>query len=101
MCNLNVIIVLEFISRHLYLLFAIFVSSKFQISFFYQCMRPKSGLKPLGLSFFTSEKKKISVYCMGKFCYINMGFKGVYITRTCLPDVDVRTRVSTTLEEAS
>ena len=51
MCNLNVIVVLEFISRDLYLLFAIRFSSKFQNSVFYQHMRPKSGLKfprPLG-----------------------------------------------------
>ena len=43
--NLNVIVVLEFISRDLYLLFAILLSSKFQNSIFYQLMRPKSGLK--------------------------------------------------------
>ena len=36
MCNLNVIVVLEFVSRHLYLLFAILFSSKFQNSFFLQ-----------------------------------------------------------------
>ena len=45
MYNLNVIVVLEFISRDLYLLYAILLSSKFQNSFFYQHMRPKSGLK--------------------------------------------------------
>ena len=45
MCNLNVIVVLEFISRGLYLLFAILLSSKFQNSIFYQHMRPKSGLE--------------------------------------------------------
>ena len=45
MCNLNVIVVLELISRDLYLLFAIGFSSKFQNSVFYQYMRPKSGLK--------------------------------------------------------
>ena len=33
MCNLNVIVVLEFISRDLYLLFAILFSSKSQIQF--------------------------------------------------------------------
>ena len=49
MCNLNVIVVLEYISRDLYLLFAIRFSSKFQNSVFYQHMRPKSGLKSLGL----------------------------------------------------
>ena len=45
MCNLNVIVVLEFISRDLYLLFVIRFSSKFQNSVFNQHMRPKSGLK--------------------------------------------------------
>ena len=45
MYNLNVIDVLEFISKDIYLLFAILFSSKFQNSFFYQHMRPKSDLK--------------------------------------------------------
>ena len=45
MCNLNVIAVLEFLSRDLYLLFVILLSSKLQNSIFYQHMRPKSGLK--------------------------------------------------------
>ena len=45
MCNLNVIVVLEFISGDLFMLFAILLSSKFQNSIFYQHMRPKSGLK--------------------------------------------------------
>ena len=45
MCNLNVIVVLEFISRDLYLLFAILHSSSFRNSIFYQHMRPKLGLK--------------------------------------------------------
>ena len=54
MCSLNVIVVLEFISRDLYLLFAIHFSSKFQNSVFYQHMRPKSGLKfPRPLRIFT------------------------------------------------
>ena len=44
-CNLNVIVVLEFISRGLYMQLAILFSSKFQNSIFYQRMRPKSGLK--------------------------------------------------------
>ena len=44
-CNLNVIVELEFISRGLYLRFAIPLSSKFQNSIFYQHLRPKSGLK--------------------------------------------------------
>ena len=45
MCNLDVIVVLEFISRDLFLLFEILFSLKFQNSIFYQHMRPKSGLK--------------------------------------------------------
>ena len=45
MCNLNVIVVLEYISRDLYLLFAKRFYSKFQNSVFCQYMRPKSGLK--------------------------------------------------------
>ena len=44
-CNFNVIVVLEFIRKDLYLLFAILLSPKFQNAFFYQHMRPKSGLK--------------------------------------------------------
>ena len=48
------VIVLEFISRNLYLLFAIRFSSKFQNSVFYQHMRPKSGLKfPRPFNIFT------------------------------------------------
>ena len=45
MCNLNVIVVIEFISRDLYLLYVILLSSKFRNSIFYQHMRPKLGLK--------------------------------------------------------
>ena len=66
MCNLNVIVVLEFISRDLYLLLSILFSSKFQNSIFYQHMRPKSGLKfPRPFQFLLP--KIFSVYCMGKF----------------------------------
>ena len=60
MCNLNVIVVLEFISRDLYLLFAIRFCSKFQNSVFYQHMRPKSGLKfprPLTLTYISGSNK--------------------------------------------
>ena len=45
MCNLNVIVVLEFINRDLYLLLVILLSSKFQNSIFHHHIRPKSGLK--------------------------------------------------------
>ena len=61
MCNLNVIVVLEFISRDLYLLFAIRFSSKFQNSVFYQHMRPKSGLKvPRPLTILKTDISKTS-----------------------------------------
>ena len=56
-CNLNVIVVLEFISRGLYQLFAILLSSQFQNSIFYQHMRPKSGLK--------FPRPLYSVFCPG------------------------------------
>ena len=58
-CNLNVIVVLEFISGDLFLLFAILLSSKFQNSIFYQHMRPKSGLK------FPRPFKTLAFFCDG------------------------------------
>ena len=71
MCNLNVIVVLEFISRDLYLLFAILFSSNFQNSIIYQRMRPKSGLKsPRPLTDLNLS--------MGVFQYIN-------IYQSCIP----------------
>ena len=37
------------------------------------------------------KKKTKQVYsCVPQFCYIKVGFKGVYITRTCFPDVKPR-----------
>ena len=44
MCNLNVIVVLEFISRDLYLLFEILFSSTFQNSFFF--LRHEAEIRP-------------------------------------------------------
>ena len=62
MCNLNLIVVLEYISRDLYLLFAIRFSAKFQNSVFYQHMRPKLGLKfPRPLSHACSERTRLLV----------------------------------------
>ena len=49
MCNLNVIVVLEFISRDLYLLFAICFSSKFQNSVFIKIWGRNQALNSLGL----------------------------------------------------
>ena len=55
-CNLNVIVVLEFISRDINLLSAIRFSSKYQNSAFYQHVRPKSGLKfPRPLAYMLSS----------------------------------------------
>ena len=66
MCNLNVIFVLELISRDLYLLFAILLYSKFQNSIFYQHMRPKSGLK------FPRPLHYLDRYCI---CDVNLDLK--------------------------
>ena len=34
--------------------------------------------------------KKYIVYpCIPQFYYIEVGFKGVYISRTCFPDIDI------------
>ena len=36
---------------------------------------------------FWSKNKKKKVYnCKPQFYYINVGFKGIYIARTCFPD---------------
>ena len=40
-------------------------------------------------SMFWSKHKKKNVYpCKPQFCYIKVGCKGVYITRTCFPDAN-------------
>ena len=31
--------------------------------------------------------RQIGIPLIPRFCYIKVGFKGVYITRTCFPDV--------------
>ena len=62
MCNLNVIVVLELISRDLFLYFAIRFSSKFQKSVFYQHMRPKSGLKfPRPFTIISARPARVSL----------------------------------------
>ena len=100
MCNLNVIVVLDFICRDLYLLFAILFSSKYQNSIFYQHMRPKSGLKsprPLvegvpnlqvdlldylkqSLVSYITKTCPCNVYPLEPHFYIvKLGFAGVYL----------------------
>ena len=88
MCNLNVIVVLEFISRDLYLLFAIGFSSKFQNSVFYHYMRPKSGLKfprPFHFSHYKSMETESchsnqSSYLTGtkNNCFVEANARNIY-----------------------
>ena len=35
---------------------------------------------------FGAKITKIGIPCIPQFCYIKVGFKGVYITWTCFPD---------------
>ena len=35
---------------------------------------------------FRAKIRKIDIPLIPQFCYIKVGFKGVYITRTCYPD---------------
>ena len=35
---------------------------------------------------FGAKIRKIGIPCKPQFCYIKVGYKGVYITRTCFPD---------------
>ena len=43
-------------------------------------------------SMFWSKNKKKKVYtCIPQFCNIKVGYKGVFITRTCYPDELKRT----------
>ena len=37
--------------------------------------------------FWSKNKKKYAYPCIPQFCYIKVGFKGVFIARTCFPDV--------------
>ena len=102
MCNLNVIVVLEYISRDIYLLFAIRSSSKFQNSVFYQHLRPKSGLKSPSLLALigraVSEEKmfeyygNIHVYCPGVGPYKPLGstFFRFSPTDYCLQDFHLK-----------
>ena len=36
---------------------------------------------------FGAKIRKMGIPCIPQFYYIKVGFKGVYITRTCFPDV--------------
>ena len=87
MCNLDVIGVLEFICRNLYLLFAILFFSKFQNSFFYQHMRPKSGLKSPGpflwfhFKFFVNAY--LNLYRKHSSCIYRKHSNCISIIKTC------------------
>ena len=48
----------------------------------------RGGSNEYPQSMFWSKNKKKYVYpCIPQCCYIKVGFKGVYITRTCFRDV--------------
>ena len=40
---------------------------------------------------FGAKIRKIGIPLIPQFCYIKVGFEGVYITRTCFPIVEVQT----------
>ena len=44
--------------------------------------------------FWSKNKKNRYTPCKPHFFYIKMGFKGVYITWTCYPDVEIDTNLS-------
>ena len=37
-----------------------------------------------------NKKNRYTLSCTSQFCYIKVGFEGVYISRTCFPDVFVK-----------
>ena len=41
-----------------------------------------------GLMFDKGQKQSSMLSCDSSYYYIKVGFKGVYITRTCHPDVE-------------
>ena len=47
----------------------------------------RGGSNEYPQSMFWSKKEKQVYHCIPQFCYIKVGFKGVYITQTCFPDV--------------
>ena len=88
MCHLNVIVMLHFICRDLYLLFAIFFSSKYQNSIFYQHMRPKSGLKsPRPLTSLPYELYKQKLLAWREVTDLSKDKQGVAIALS-LPEED-------------
>ena len=43
---------------------------------------------PQSMIWSKNKKNRYTMYpCIPQFCYIKVGFKGVYISRTCFPDV--------------
>ena len=55
----------------------------------------RGGSNEYPQSMFSSKNKKKYVYpCIPQFCYIKVGFKGVYMSRTCFPDGSKRGKIS-------
>ena len=48
----------------------------------------RGGSNEYPQSMFWSKNKKIGIPRIPQFFYIKVGFKGVYISRTCFPDVE-------------
>ena len=49
------------------------------------CVHVRASNEYPQFSFYSKNKKNVHL-CKPKFYYINVGCKGVYITRTCYPD---------------
>ena len=71
-------------------MFDIFLIFAQNIDCGYTLERPqRGGSNKYPQSMFWSKNKKICIPCIPQFCYIKVGFKGVYITGTCFRDVHV------------
>ena len=50
--------------------------------------RGSSNEYPQSMFCIKNKKNRYTVPCIPQFCYIKVGFKGVYIIRTCFRDED-------------
>ena len=52
--------------------------------------------------FWSKNKKNRYTPCIPQFCYIKVGFEGVFISRTCFPDVNMDSKkITKTLRHAT